>query len=187
MYCAECGAPIGSGQRFCSRCGRPAAEPVAPGPPAQSALPLQAAPGPAGLPTPRPGYTQPSRLLPHLNVLGILWIIFSAFRLIPGLVLMIFGHMNFPFALLPIPAPLRMFLGPFVGAIGLLMAGVGTAGVLAGWGLMARRPWARVLAIVLACLSLLHVPLGTALGIYTLWVLVPAGADQEYRTLAGAD
>jgi hypothetical protein len=37
-----------------------------------------------------------------------------------------------------------------------------------------------VLTIVLAFLALFHIPLGTALGIYTLWVLLPEGTDAEY-------
>jgi hypothetical protein len=97
---------------------------------------------------------------------------------------MVFGHLHFPFMLLPIPAPARLFLAPFLGAIGLLLSAFAMAGVLAGWGLMAHYSWARMLAIVLGCISLIHFPLGTALGIYTLWVLVPAGADAEYRSLA---
>jgi len=51
---------------------------------------------------------------------------------------------------------------------------------------MSRCPWARMLAIVLGCISLIHFPFGTALGIYTLWVLVPQGADAEYRILSSA-
>jgi len=31
-----------------------------------------------------------------------------------------------------------------------------------------------------------HVPIGTALGIYTLWVLLPAQSDDEYKALAQA-
>jgi hypothetical protein len=42
----------------------------------------------------------------------------------------------------------------------------------AGRGLRARRPWARNLALVLAAFNLLLLPLGTALGLYTLWVLL---------------
>jgi hypothetical protein len=34
--------------------------------------------------------------------------------------------------------------------------------------------------------ALLNVPLGTALGIYTLWVLLPAQSDEEYKTLSVA-
>jgi hypothetical protein len=120
-------------------------------------------------------------------VLGVLWIIVSALRLIPGLAMMALGHMRFPFMLMPIPEPIRLFVAPFLGAIGLLVSAFAIAGVIAGWGLLAHFPWARMLAIILGCISLIHFPLGTALGIYTLWVLVPEGADTEYQSLAGAN
>ena len=51
---------------------------------------------------------------------------------------------------------------------------------------MERQPWARTLAIVLGCFSLLDMPFGTALGIYTLWVLLPARSEEEYRRIAQA-
>jgi len=35
-------------------------------------------------------------------------------------------------------------------------------------------------------LALLNIPIGTALGIYTLWVLLPQQSDEEYRSLAQA-
>ena len=58
--------------------------------------------------------------------------------------------------------------------VGILLLGGGAAGVLAGWGLLDRQAWARTLSIVLACFALLlFMPLGTLLGIYTLWVLCP--------------
>jgi hypothetical protein len=44
--------------------------------------------------------------------------------------------------------------------------------ILAGQGLRARQPWARVLALALAVCDLVLVPLGTALGLYALWVLL---------------
>ena len=46
---------------------------------------------------------------------------------------------------------------------------------------MQREPWARMLAIVLGVLNLFDLPFGTALGIYTLWVLLPAESEREYR------
>ena len=45
-------------------------------------------------------------------------------------------------------------------------------GLIAGIGLLSLRPWARMLTLVLSALNLLNVPLGTALGIYGLWVLL---------------
>jgi urea transporter len=123
----------------------------------------------------------------HLGVLGVLWVIFSGLRLIPGLTLIGLVHFRFPFMFAPIPAPMRLFLTPFLAGIGVLLSGYAIAGMIAGIGLLAHSPWARMLTIVLGCISLIHFPLGTALGIYTLWVLVPEGADNEYKALARAN
>ncbi len=54
----------------------------------------------------------------------------------------------------------------------------------AGYGLLKVRPWARVPSIVLGFLALLHIPLGTALGIYTLVILLPSEAGREYQRIA---
>jgi uncharacterized membrane protein (DUF2068 family) len=43
--------------------------------------------------------------------------------------------------------------------------------IVAGWGLLKFRPWARIFGIVLAVLCLIHVPFGTLLGIYALVIL----------------
>jgi hypothetical protein len=41
-----------------------------------------------------------------------------------------------------------------------------------------------MLTIVLAVLALFKFPFGTALGIYTLWVLAPATSAMEYDSMA---
>ena len=61
-----------------------------------------------------------------------------------------------------------------------------TGGFCVGLGLIHRRPWARTTAIILAALALFHPPAGTALGIYTLWVLLADEHGDEYRYLARA-
>jgi hypothetical protein len=43
--------------------------------------------------------------------------------------------------------------------------------LLAGWGLLRYRSWARVLTMILSFCDLFSFPLGTALGTYSLWVL----------------
>ena len=55
-------------------------------------------------------------------------------------------------------------------------------GFVAGWGLLQRERWARILALVLAFISLFNVPFGTAVGVYTMWVLLPGDSEQEYET-----
>jgi hypothetical protein len=44
--------------------------------------------------------------------------------------------------------------------------------LVAGWGLLEHAPWGRLVAIVAAILSLLKFPFGTALGIWTLVILL---------------
>ena len=185
MQCANCGAPVVIGQRFCNKCGQLVAGVVPPAQVAASVPPPQPPPASqTATPAASVGFAAPSRVARHITALGILWIIFSGLRLVPGLALLVLGHTRFPFMITPLPAPLRLFLGPFLGGLGLLFTGFAVAGLIAGGGLLARSPWARMLTIVLGCISLIRFPLGTALGIYTLWVLAPQGASAEYQSLA---
>jgi hypothetical protein len=63
-----------------------------------------------------------------------------------------------------------------------LMAGIGVAvsvfllilsapTLIGGWGLLKFKPWSRILMIIVSIFHLFHIPLGTALGVYGLWVL----------------
>ncbi|HAH22553.1 MAG TPA: hypothetical protein DCL77_02100 [Prolixibacteraceae bacterium] len=45
-------------------------------------------------------------------------------------------------------------------------------GILAGWGLYKRREWARILTLILSVIGLFNFPFGTAIGIYSIWVLI---------------
>jgi uncharacterized membrane protein (UPF0136 family) len=65
------------------------------------------------------------------------------------------------------------FISIFVGAMAALQ-------LIAGWGLLQRKPWARILTIVLGVISLIRFPWGTALGIYTLWVLLSKDGAAQF-------
>ena len=45
-------------------------------------------------------------------------------------------------------------------------------GIIGGIALIQMKSWSRILILVLGFLNLLNVPLGTALGVYTIWVLM---------------
>src|SRR5579862_8290688 len=70
----------------------------------------------------------------------------------------------------------------YIGGGSLLLLGAG--GICVGLGLQQRQAWARTAAIVLAVLALFHPPFGTALGVYTLWVLLSDESGEEYRHLS---
>ena len=69
--------------------------------------------------------------------------------------------------------------------VGFFMLALSIPGILAGWGLLNGKNWARILAIVLGCLNILSFPFGTAVGIYTLWVLLLHDDAHDYFTLQG--
>ena len=105
--------------------------------------------------------------------------------MIPGFVLMTLSGV----ARLAIPAAetVGRYVAPLVlSIIGASLFVVAAGGILVGWGLLKHQPWARVAAIVLGIVSLLHPPFGTALGIYTLWVLLSDQGGAEYERLAHA-
>ena len=55
--------------------------------------------------------------------------------------------------------------------------------IVGGIALLQRRPWARILVLVLSFLSLIMFPIGTAYGVYAIWVLMK---DDTLRLLAPA-
>jgi len=75
------------------------------------------------------------------------------------------------------------FLAPAVKRGGNLHPGQGGLRIHPGYGLLQREPWARVIALVLGFLSLFNIPFGTAVGVYTMWVLLPAQSQEEYDAL----
>jgi len=156
MFCDRCGANVPENVNFCPNCGKPARV--------------------AAMPPPR------SRLAGHVRLLGIFWLAISAFHLIPGLALI--SIFRFSGSLFPPEVP--GFVHGLLDIIGWGILLLAALGFITGWGLLQREPWARMLAIVLGCFSLVNMPFGTALGIYTLWVLLPAASEQEYRETARA-
>ena len=57
--------------------------------------------------------------------------------------------------------------------------------VVTGIALLNFRPWARTSGTVLAVLQMINVPLGTALGVYSLWVLLSEGTDMFFEPRFG--
>jgi hypothetical protein len=115
----------------------------------------------------------------HIRLLGILWLALSALDAVGGVVALVLANTLFSRWG---PENLPVFLHPLMTVVGIFSIVKAVGGFLAGWGLLNRQPWARMLAIILGVISLFfHIPFGTALGVYTLWVLLPAHSEEEYE------
>ncbi len=79
----------------------------------------------------------------------------------------------------PQAAPILLTVGTLVGSLLGLFA---LPGLVAGFGLLVRKSWARILAIVVAILGLLNFPLGTLIGVYVIWVLLQEGAGRYFQS-----
>lgn len=64
--------------------------------------------------------------------------------------------------------------------VAVLMAALSIPGIIAGYGLLKRRNWGRVLGIIVAILNLLNFPIGTLLGGYALFVLMQTSASEYF-------
>lgn len=57
-------------------------------------------------------------------------------------------------------------------ALSIILLFFSTLGVIGGIGLFTYRPWARILVMIVSAMNCLNVPVGTAKGVYSIWVLM---------------
>lgn len=89
------------------------------------------------------------------------------------------GLIGVPFVLIPLVGAglatgewsMMLFLPGLGAAISLLILLFSVPTLIAGVGLLQRKPWAGKAALVMAAVNLLNFPFGTPVGVYGLWVL----------------
>jgi hypothetical protein len=119
------------------------------------------------------GHGRPPGRVPvadHVRIAAILRIVYSSlgFILAAG-VFLFFGGVS------AIVAPFLALVGT---AMAVIMMVCAAPSLITAWGMLRFRPWARILGILFAAIDLFNFPVGTALGAYTLWVLLhPAAVD----------
>jgi len=75
----------------------------------------------------------------------------------------------------------------FIGSIGVVFFSIlALPGMVAGYGLLKRRSWSRVLAMVVGFLGLINFPIGTIIGLYTFVVLLQSDAANYFTPLKPA-
>ena len=107
----------------------------------------------------------------HVRVVSLLTLIGGIIGLIPGVITMLIAAGLFAGGPFSGDMGGLWLAGGIMGVISFFLFMVGLPAVIAGFGLLARKPWARVLTIVIAIFNLFAFPIGTLLGAYQLWVL----------------
>jgi hypothetical protein len=121
----------------------------------------------------------------HKRILGILYIVMAGLQIFALLILSFILNLVFGLATKdagPEDAKVLEIVSKLVeyGPI-LVIVFLALPGLIAGIGLLAKKEWALIVALVIGCLHLLAFPFGTALGIYTIWIY------SEDRRLAKAN
>lgn len=185
MYCSGCGQPLEAGQNVCPQCGRPVAVPI----------------------PPVPGFAfELENYAGKVKALAVVWLIFAGLSVLLGIAGIVFANAilsgNFgPFAHAPwmhgpwmygpwmhgpgrLDVPPPFWLAPiFLHLVWFAVLVRSALAFAAGWGLLQHARWGRIVAIVAAILGLLKFPLGTALGIWTLVILLGYRNSTLYQQL----
>jgi hypothetical protein len=113
----------------------------------------------------------------HVRILAIIHIVSGGlWLLLAFLVATIFGGVAGLIGFAGLGDPDAAVAAPIVALVGMFVTVAITIfsipSIVAGIGLLNRRNWARILTIVLSVLLLVKFPIGTAIGVYGLWVLL---------------
>src|ERR1051326_8335348 len=129
MFCDGCGGGVKAGKAFCSKWGKQII-------------------GPVSLMQPLPG-----RVQNHVRLLGLFWLAFSAFNTVGAVILYILANTLLAHVGRAPDGP-TSFLRPLLSVVAILLLAKAALGFVAGWGLLQHEGWARILALVLAFVSL---------------------------------
>jgi hypothetical protein len=118
----------------------------------------------------------------HVTILGWLYIVANAIVLLIGLCGFLFfvsigaiGAANDDLVALGVLSTIGMVALLFFGVLAL-------PGILAGYGLLKRKQWGQILALIVGILGVFNVPVGTLIGIYTLFVLLQDAAGPYFTS-----
>lgn len=123
----------------------------------------------------------------HVRIIGALNIAQGVLGALAGLIILLVfggaatvvgvaGHQD------PDARAAMSIIGLVGATIAMFLLVIALPSLIAGIGLLQLRPWARVLTIILSVINLFHFPLGTFLGAYGLWVLIPEETARLFST-----
>ena len=115
----------------------------------------------------------------HIQIIGILWIVLGCLSLLGAFFLfaLLFGVSFIP-DMDPIAPGILRLIGIILSSF---LALLGLPKIIGGIGLLKRQEWARILVLIVSFLSLWNIPFGTALGIYSIVILLNKEAAAQFQ------
>jgi len=109
----------------------------------------------------------------HITFVGALQIGYNALGVLAAMVTFMFivggGLVGGLISDEEIVIPITFFVGT---AISMWLLVLSVPGIIGGIGVLRRQSWARYMVLVLSILDLFSIPIGTAIGAYSIWVLL---------------
>ena len=113
------------------------------------------------------------RMKKHVTIVGAIHIGIAILGLIGALV--VYLLMDFARGMIPqeeIPDAVMKLISVILTSIPVLIAVISILRLVGGIGLLSQQMWARYVIIIVAIIGMMSVPIGTLLGVYSLWVLM---------------
>ena len=115
----------------------------------------------------------------HVSFVGALHIGFGLLGLAGALA--IFFGFQFLFELVEQEPTAQKVLSYIGNSVAMILLFFSSLGIIGGAGLFSFRPWARILVMIVSAMNCLNVPIGTAKGVYSIWVLMQADTIELFE------
>ena len=127
----------------------------------------------------------------HIQLVGILNIVYRSFLLvIAGFLCLLTAWITHAIQMeiyhnSDVPLEVINIIPLIICSIAAIMFIVSVVGILGGIGVLKRKEWGRIITLIVSILNLIHIPIGTALGAYSLWVLMNDESIKMFNPSAG--
>ncbi len=121
-----------------------------------------------------------NRMEKHVTLVAVINIVFGTLGLLIGIICLVAIGGGGLISRDPTAMRITGIVGPAIAGFFFLTS---LPEIIGGIGLLKRKGWARILVLIISILDLLNIPIGTAIGIYTIWVLLK---DETARLFADA-
>jgi len=106
----------------------------------------------------------------HVSLVGALHVGFGILGLLGALALYL--SFNFIYEFVEHEPIAEKVLSVVGGSVALVILFFSSLGIIGGAGLFSYKPWARILVMIVSAINCLNIPIGTAKGVYSIWVLM---------------